>query len=657
MFTPEKMEQISVVFSNRDVEPVSEAIISHGGLQVLDSADIEPWAGNLGRVVAGEEPVPLFAQKQRLEQLLYALSLPRKVSGMKPETGDWKKIDQRLLDIERSVNEIQEQRGKVEKEFERLRELRARIEEVPSIGVSLRDSESYAYLTVHLGRVADSNIEILRNKLGSILHVIAPFENAGGMTTLILIALRRDHERVLEALREAGFIPMDLKKDISQMTPDLIRDLNTKIQKEQQDLEYLDALMQKIARQEENFIRSTYYRVLKDTLKQTITRYFRKTDRTYLLSGWIPKNQMESIVLELRRATQNRCIIERMPAEKIESVREGKIEVPVRLKNPPLIKPFEFITFAYGVPAYRTLDPTPFVGLSFLLMFGMMFGDVGHGLILALMGVWLALKSRSSTYKSAGILVFYAGLSSMAYGFLFGSIFGVEDWLPTLWVKPMESISELFKVAIYFGIGMIFVSITINIINGIRKGNLLKVLFDKAGLVAAVLYWCGIMVATRMFTTQAEAEGKVPVTITVLMSAALLILLFREPIVHLIEGKKKLYPEGVGTGLIGGVVEIVEILLGFLANTVSFIRVAAFGLAHAGLFMAIFTLSDMAKNRVSSWIILIIGNIIIIALEGLVVSIQAVRLEFYEFFSRFFEQGTARYRPVASDLEDEGQAL
>jgi len=234
MFTPEKMEHLSVVFSCRDVEPVSEAIVAHGGMQVLDSADVEPWAGNLGRVTAGEEPVPLFAQKQRLEQLLYALSLSRKVSGLKPETADWTKIDQRLSDIERSVNEIRDQRGKVEKEFERLRELKSRIEEVPSIGISIRDSDSYAYLTVHLGRIADSNIEILRNKLGSILHVIAPFENAGGMTTMIVIALRRDHERVLDALREAGFVPMDLKKDISQVTPDLIKDLNAKLQTEQQ---------------------------------------------------------------------------------------------------------------------------------------------------------------------------------------------------------------------------------------------------------------------------------------------------------------------------------------------------------------------------------------------------------------------------------------
>jgi V/A-type H+-transporting ATPase subunit I len=104
----------------------------------------------------------------------------------------------------------------------------------------------------------------------------------------------------------------------------------------------------------------------------------------------------------------------------------------------------------------------------------------------------------------------------------------------------------------------------------------------------------------------------------------------------------------------GGIVEILEILLGFLANTVSFIRVAAFGLAHAGLFMAIFALSDAVSGMAGGFIsalVLVFGNIVIIGLEGLVVSIQAVRLEFYEFFSRFFQQGSIGYRPLEAKLK------
>jgi V/A-type H+-transporting ATPase subunit I len=141
--------------------------------------------------------------------------------------------------------------------------------------------------------------------------------------------------------------------------------------------------------------------------------------------------------------------------------------------------------------------------------------------------------------------------------------------------------------------------------------------------------------------------------VPILMAASIFLLFFREPIIHLLQGKKKLFPEGLVSGVMGGLVEILDIVLGFLANTVSFIRVAAFGLAHAGLFMAIFALSDLVKTSahgIASALVLLFGNILIICLEGLVVSIQGVRLEFYEFFTRFFERGEAIYRPLKSEL-------
>ena len=155
----------------------------------------------------------------------------------------------------------------------------------------------------------------------------------------------------------------------------------------------------------------------------------------------------------------------------------------------------------------------------------------------------------------------------------------------------------------------------------------------------------------------AEAEREVPAIVPILMIASVALLFLREPTVHLIQGKRKLFPEGVATGIMGGMVEILEIFLGFLANTVSFIRVAAFGLAHAGLFMAIFALSDAVKGSaggVVSGLVLLFGNLLIIALEGLVVSIQAVRLEFYEFFSRFFQSGSIGYRSLKAELTARG---
>ena len=651
MFTPEKMEQIHIVFSERDIDRVADAVVHNGSLQIVDSAEIEEWAQNLVRGGSGEESQEMRQRREMTEKLLKDLDLSVDLTGVDPAEGPWRDIDRRLSEIHDQIKGYWKQKEAYVKELEHLSTIKGQMSHTPQIGLSLESSEAYSYLTVETGRISDDNIEILRKQLEPVLHILSPVQSFGGMTTLIVIALKRDNERLQTALREAGFESMTLEKETALLSPGLIEGIDRQIDQLRESLFSVKEQIRKIGNEQGGFIRSVMYRNRLETLKQHIMRYFRKTERTCLLSGWIPNDQRESFTREIRRATRNRCIIEKIAAEDNPLVREGKLDVPVQLKNPVAFKPFEIITSAYGMPAYSTIDPTPILGISFILMFGMMFGDVGHGLVLCLTGILMAMKSRKESVKNAGVLLIYGGGSSILFGFLFGSIFGIENLLPTLWVKPMESITQLFKIAIFFGMGMIFMSIIVNMINGIRRRDFLSILFDKAGLLAAVIYWCGIVVASRMVTSQ--AKGELNKIIPVFMIGSIVLLFLREPIISLIRGRRKLFPEGVATGIMGSIVEILEIFLGFLANTVSFIRVAAFGLAHAGLFMAIFALSDavggMAGGLVSLFV-LVFGNIGIICLEGLVVSIQAVRLEFYEFFSRFFQSGRSGYRPLKVEL-------
>lgn len=653
MFTPEKMEQIQILFSEKDLDRVVEVVVQQGTLQMVDAAEMDNWAEHLSRAGTGDEPNEMRTRRERIESLMKALSLSESPEQGGAVQGDWDEIDQKIPVLERSVREEKDRHEAIDKELRRLKELRDKAGGLINLGVAIETPDHYSYLSVETGRLADENLEILKQKLDSVVHIIYPLSQFGGMTTVVVIVLKRDREKLQNGLREAGFQPLEFTERDQKISPEIFRELDSKIDQLQQEKLTAENRMHAIAREEGGFLQSVYFQIRKEAVKQKIMQHFRKTERTYLLSGWLPLEKRERLINAIRKTTQNRCVVEEIPAEEVTSVRSGKVQVPVQLRNPSFLKPFELLTSAYGIPAYRTIDPTPILGFSFLLMFGMMFGDVGHGLILALIGILMSFRSRKRSFKHAGVLLFYGGCASILYGFLFGSFFGTEDILPTIWVKPMESISELFKIAIYFGIGMITLAMVINVINGIRKRNFLGMIFDKAGLLAAILYWSGIVIVTRMLTTKAEAKGEVPVFVFILMLGAVVLLFFREPILHLAEGKRKLFPEGLTTGIMSGLVEILEIFLGFLANTVSFIRVAAFGLAHAGLFMAIFSLSDAVKGMAGGFVsglVLFFGNILIIGLEGLVVTIQAVRLEFYEFFSRFFEQSGSKYQPIGADL-------
>ncbi|MDD3643672.1 MAG: V-type ATPase 116kDa subunit family protein, partial [Candidatus Krumholzibacteria bacterium] len=376
--------------------------------------------------------------------------------------------------------------------------------------------------------------------------------------------------------------------------------------------------------------------------------FLRKTRKTYVFSGWVPSGRKQDVEREIFRAAHGRAIVEVIPPEKITGVKGGRVKVPVMLKNPRFFRPFEMLVSSYGLPDYAFVDPTLFVAISFLIMFGAMFGDVGHGAILALVGWLLGFRGsgRSEGTMLVGRLAFYCGCSSIVFGLLYGSIFGVETLIPHLWMSPMGDVMRFFKFAIFFGVVMISIGIVLNVINALRAGNLRAVFFDHAGVVSAVLYWSGIGAASIFL-----ANRSIPVRLLVFgIGLPILLLFLREPLSAVFGRRRMRFEMGVAAYVMESLVEVIEIVTGYLGNTVSFIRVAAFALAHAGLFIAVFSLEGLVHYKSGglfySALILVLGNVIIILLEGLVVTIQAVRLEYYEFFGKFFMGGGTAYKPI-----------
>ncbi|HRU45678.1 MAG TPA: V-type ATPase 116kDa subunit family protein [Candidatus Marinimicrobia bacterium] len=647
MFFPEKMLLVNALFPDKYTPKVVRMIIRQGDLQIADAAQTNPWIKDLARTYSTEESSQSQARREKVEGLVKTLKLTDQLHNFQPLSGDWMEIDQSLETAIAEIESVSQRRDSLQKEFQRLNEIKTRYDRFPGLGKALQMPGDYSYLAIETGEIPDNNLPLLEEQLSATLHVILPIGRQKGMTSLVAIVLKRDAEVLQAALKASGFQPTKIEKELPSLATESIEKLEKELNDLNEQLRDAEEKFQAVVNRHRALLIGVYLRIRQEQVQGRMLHFFRRTEKTCLFSGWLPDSRKEVFVKELQKATQNRAIVDLIPAESHEAVKDGSVEVPVKLNNPAFFKPFEMLTSVYGLPKYQTIDPTPVFGLSFLLMFGMMFGDIGHGLVLALLGLALLLKSHKDTFKSAGYLLLYAGGSSIIFGFLFGSFFGIEDLFPTIWMKPMNDINQLFKVVIYVGAGMITVSIIINLINGIRSGRILDYIFDKAGLLSGILYWCGIILVSRLVLT--KTSGGVGLFVIYLFVACALLLFFREPILNLIRKNRRLYNSGVVTGLMHSLVEMLEIVLGFLANTVSFIRVGAFGLAHAGLFIAIFALSDMVSGKLSgvaSILILILGNIFIIALEGLVVTIQAIRLEFYEFFNRFFRPARVKYQPI-----------
>lgn len=323
--------------------------------------------------------------------------------------------------------------------------------------------------------------------------------------------------------------------------------------------------------------------------------------------------------------------------------------VPVKMKKGlklfrPLVEPYNYYIDMYGTPAYSDIDITPFVAITYTVLFGMMFGDLGQGAVLALVGflMWKLKKME------LGKILVPCGLASMVFGFLFGSVFGYEEMLDPVYHKlgwsgkpmsVMDSINTVLLIAIGIGVGLMVCAILLNIYACLKRRQFGEALFSQNGVVGLLFYLAGVNFASGFMNGPAPLPNAVCFGI---MGVCAVLLMIKEIPIGIIDKHPDWKPDSVMDFILQNVFELLEYVLSYLSNTVSFLRVGAFVLVHAGMMMVVFSLAGENENL----FVIILGNILVIALEGLLTGIQALRLEYYEMFSRFYTGGGTAFRPI-----------
>ncbi|NLV82393.1 MAG: ATPase [Synergistaceae bacterium] len=364
----------------------------------------------------------------------------------------------------------------------------------------------------------------------------------------------------------------------------------------------------------------------------------------FLLSGWIPADTLESVKITVEKEAPMTTII----VEETEELERSGIIVPTLLKNNFLFRSFQDIVAMYSLPAYGEIDPSPIIAISFVLFFGFMFGDVGHGLMIFL-AAYFMVKNGMMT-RSFGQVVKSSAVSSMIFGVLYGSVFGLEDIIKPLWLSPMRDTNLLIVIAICMGFFMISFGLILNMIKQFKNKDFGRLLFDGQGLAGLILYWSlGALAAIKITGTEISNMTANILLVGILLMIVLMI--FRNLLASTLLRQKS---DGESTVL--NLFGIMHSLLSFLSNTASFVRLAAFALNHVGLSIAVIMLADMVHNLpggiVMKGIILLLGNIVIVCLEGLIVFIQTLRLHYYEFFSKFYDGGGTAFKPVGWKKSD-----
>ena len=319
---------------------------------------------------------------------------------------------------------------------------------------------------------------------------------------------------------------------------------------------------------------------------------------------------------------------------------------PTSIKNKGIFKPYEMYTKMYGLPNYNEFDPTVLIAILYSFIFGAMFGDLGHGLCLLIGGAAIYFIKRSNI---AGIISF-AGFFSSIFGLLYGSFFGFEDVIPTLWLKPREAMVNLnfigrlntvFAIAVLFGMILMLFLMILNVISHIKQKNFAESIFTSNGIAGFLFYGTVVLIAVLYVT------GKtLPATIIIiaLIVISVLMLALNEPLTNIIK-KRKALETSVGMYCVETFFDLFETVLTYFSNTLSFLRVGAFAISHAAMMEVVLSLGGYTEGGNGSIVVLIIGNIFVMGFEGLIVGIQVLRLQYYEIFSKFYRGDGREFKP------------
>lgn len=365
----------------------------------------------------------------------------------------------------------------------------------------------------------------------------------------------------------------------------------------------------------------------------------------FSITGFVPEDKVEN--LKNLFSDIETVVIEVRPA-----FDDMRLSPPTKLRNGWFSKPFGIFVEMYGVPNYKDIDPTTFVAVTYSILFGIMFGDVGQGLVLALLG-YLLYKFKGMNLGAVGMRI---GLSSTLFGFLYGSVFGNETILDPLYYglglngKPIHTMDSDFTMtlliaSIALGSVLIIASILLNMFVNYKRKNFVEMMLSHNGIAGLIMY--GFIVASAGLILGNIADPLNNLTIGLFIVIPLLAMFLKEPIERKVH-HKPMFPDGFGGFFTEAFFELFEIILSYITNTMSYMRVAGFVLTHAGMMLVVFNLMEMAGN--GGPIVFVLGNIFVMALETLIVGIQVLRLEFYEMFSRYYTGDGIAFKQLSETL-------
>ena len=658
MFFPKEMSEVELIIPSKDLVGVTKALSGYGVFHQVDSANLgvegvgpSTWQDSAGAYSNLERRIQSIFQNVGLAEEYPAradIGSLADLEAVRP------KVDQ----IEGEVKAITDQLSDEKKRLEQLESQLRQLEPIADVDVEVDALRKPSFMHSILGVVPAANISRLRTSLLRVPHVFFILREDAQKPVIWILGSKKNSDVLERAAKSAYLNSLSLPDEFSGTPEQITEKLRNEIEASKQKISGLEADLLRLGEAYKTELRSLLWEVhISRVMADSIVR-FGQLRHTYVVVGWVPTAELQDLTSRLKEASREVLI------ETTRTSRSGHhANIPVALAQNKWLKPFQMLVGTYGHPSYGELDPTLIMAFTFPLLYGAMFGDLGQGLVMLVLGLLIHNKIFMKGMQSLGLLIAYCGASAAIFGFLYGSIFGfeghlVEEYLhfhfePT-WIAPMENILSVLSIAIDAGIVILIIGFLLGMLNSIRVRDWAHLLFGHSGVAAFFFYMSFLAMLgaflgdTALAPKVAVAINSLPLPFTTLLVVFGVFVMFGGFFRNMVEGHTLI--EGKGFGgfmmfIIQSLMDLIETVISMLSNTLSFIRVGAFAVAHGGLSLAIFSLAG-EEPTVGFWITIILGNLFIIGFEGLIVGIQTMRLHYYEILGKFFHGGGMQFEPL-----------